>query len=384
MNVNPAPPERVTLFLPGQPLQMVSGNPLYRGLLESRVIAVNEHSLVITMPTQNGKTVFLPVGTVVEVHSGETDSGAAFQAEVLIRSLQPEPNLTITLPHAVSRGGRSEPVSGAAKVIAITSGKGGVGKTTLAINLGIALSRLRRRVCLIDVDLGTANVDFLLRLNAPYNISHLLTGEKNLAEISMEGPAKLRVIPGASGLADLANLSEWQFTRLIHAFNQLERESDIVLLDTGAGIAANVTHFLVAADEVLVVTTPDPHAVLDAYALIKTLCRLKEKPNLKLIVNRADSYEEESRVKRNILKACSSFLQQPLEYLGWVPESAHVAKSVREIMPFIIEYPKSEAAGCVVNIARKLAEQRPLPEQHQQSGLRRFIDELQNLFKNKL
>ena len=196
------------------------------------------------------------------MRSGNSSNEPSFQAEVLAREFKPEPLLTITLPDTVSRGGRNGPGSGATRVIAITSGKGGVGKTTLAINLAIALSRLRLRVCLIDVDLGTANVDFLLRLNAPYNLSHLIRGEKELKEIIVEGPEGLRIIPGSSGLVDLANLSEWQYSRLIHAFNRLDRECDLLILDTGAGIAANVTNFLVAADTVLVVTTPDPHAML--------------------------------------------------------------------------------------------------------------------------
>jgi flagellar biosynthesis protein FlhG len=360
---------------------MVANNPLYRGTMESRVVAVNRTSMIVTMPSRDGKPVFLPVGTIVRVQRGDAALEPPFQAEVLAREFKPVALLTITLPQAISRGGRSEPGGRGTRVIAVTSGKGGVGKTTLAINLAIALSRLQLRICLIDVDLGTANVDFLLRLNASYNLSHLLKGEKELKDIIVEGPEGLRIIPGAVGLADLANLSDWQYTRLIHAFNQLEQECDLLILDTGAGIAANVTNFLVAADTVLVVTTPDPHAILDAYALIKTLCSLKQNPNIKLIINRVESYEEENQVKRNLLNSCRSFLQQPIEYLGWVTESAHVTRSIRDITPFVISYPRSEAALCVAAIARKLAAVKPEAEREKEKGLRRFIDDLFGLLK---
>ena len=171
-------------------------------------------------------------------------------------------------------------------MIAITSGKGGVGKTTLSINLCLALQQLGYRVCLIDVDLGTANVEFLLNLNAPYNIGHLLNGELSLNEILVEGPDGLTILPGASGLEKLANLNEWQFTRLVNSFNVIDKNYDLVILDTGAGISSNVTNSLMAADEILLVTNHDPHAVLDAYALIKTVSQLREKLNIKLVDNR--------------------------------------------------------------------------------------------------
>ena len=120
---------------------------------------------------------------------------------------------------------------------------------------------------------------------------------------------------------------------------------------------------------------------MDAYALIKTLCSLKQNPNIKLIINRVESYEEENHVKRNLLNSCRSFLQQPIEYLGWVTESAHVARAVRDITPFTLSYPRSEAALCVAAIARKLAAVKPAAAREKQKGLRRFIDELHGLLK---
>ncbi len=374
------------MLYPGLPLILTTDNPLYRGTLDSKVVAVEDSKLVITAPLQNGKLTLLPVGAILQVRPAGSTEQHGFRAEILTRTFQPQRTLTVTMPHTISRGGRS-PVkfenTTTARVIAITSGKGGVGKTTLSINLGIALSRLGFRVCLIDVDLGTANVEFLLGLNARYNIGHLLNGEMGLKDILVEGPEGLQILPGASGLEKLANLNEWQFTRLVNSFNEIDKLFDLVILDTGAGISSNVTNFLMAADEILLVTNPDPHAVLDAYALIKTISRLRDKLNIKLVVNRVSKPGDEARVKLNLLNTCQAYLNQPIEFLGVIPDSSTVALSIREMTPFILHYPDSAAAGSLINIAQRLtgsAARRPQQEADEQGGLRRFIGELQKLF----
>jgi flagellar biosynthesis protein FlhG len=372
------------LLQPGMPLKLTTDNPLYRGNYDSKVVAIEDKQLVITAPLQSGKLTLLPVGAILKVYPAGADSSYSFQAEILSRTFQPERTITITPPHAISRGGRSTPgQKTTTRVIAITSGKGGVGKTTCSINLGIALSRLGNRVCLIDVDLGTANVEFVLSLNAPYNISHLISGEKTLGEIVVQGPEGLLILPGASGLEQLANLSDWQFTRLVNSFNELDRQSDIVILDTGAGISSNVTNFLMAADEIVVITTPDPHAVLDAYALIKTIAGHKNQLKIKLVVNRVEKPAEETRVKLNLLNTCQAHLDQPLEYLGAIPESKYVSQSMREMYPFILQHPESSAAAGLYAIAAKLSKTGvPGTEDREteEKGLRRFIGELQKLF----
>ena len=267
------------------------------------------------------------------------------------------------------------------RVIAVTSGKGGVGKTTISINMSLALARLGNKVCLIDVDLGTANVDFLLNLKAEYNIAHLITGDREMEEILVEGPEGLLVLPGSSGLEQLANLSEWQFSRLVNSFNQLDQLCDIVVLDTGAGISANVTNFLLAADEVILVTTPDPHALLDAYALIKTIHSMRGRFAVRLIVNRVEKQGDEARVKLNLLNTCQAHLHQPIEYLGLLPESRIISNSVRTLRPFVLEYPETERANAaLMRIAHRI-EGSPPPEIAQgESGLSRFISQLQKLF----
>ncbi len=372
------------MIQPGMPLKLTTDNPLYRGNYDSKVVAIEDKQLVITAPMQEGKLTLLPVGAIIKVYPAGADSSYSFQAEILSRTFQPNRTISITPPHAISRGGRTVAENKkTARVIAITSGKGGVGKTTLSINLGIALSRMGNRVCLIDVDLGTANVEFVLNLNAPFNIAHLISGEKSLGEIVVHGPEGLLILPGASGLEKLANLSDWQFTRLVNSFNELDRQSDIVILDTGAGISSNVTNFLMAADEIVLVTTPDPHAVLDAYALIKTIAGHKDRLKIKLIVNRVEKPSEETRVKLNLLNTCQAHLDQPLEYLGAIPESKFVGQSMREMYPFILQHPESAAAGSLYAIASKLSKTAHPAEsdpESEEKGLRRFIGELQKLF----
>ncbi len=371
------------MLYPGLPLILTTSNPFYHGTLNSRVISTEDSKLVISAPLQDGKLTLLPVGAILNIRPAGSTEQHGFQSEILSRTFQPRRTLTVTMPHSISRSGRAATRPDTARVIAVTSGKGGVGKTTLSINLGIALCRAGYRVCLIDVDLGTANVEFLLNLKAPFNIGHLLNGEMGLNDILIEGPEGLQILPGASGLEKLANLNEWQFTRLVNSFNAIDKNFDMVILDTGAGIASNVTNFLMAADEILLITNPDPHAVLDAYALIKTISRLREKLTVKLVVNRVGRPGDEARVKLNLLNTCRSYLNQPIEFLGSIPESSLVGRSIREMTPFVLYYPDSAAAAALQNIVSRLSGpstvQAQQPEQ-EEKGLRRFIGELQRLF----
>ncbi len=380
------------MLYPGLPLKLTTENPLYKGSLDSKVLEVNDNDLVITAPLQDGRLTLLPVGTILQVRPAGSAEDLGFQSEILSRTFQPQRTLTITLPHAISRSGRNQTESAPAqeeknppaRVIAVTSGKGGVGKTTTSINLSIELSRRGYRVALIDVDLGTANVEFLLNLNSPYNIAHLLNGEKKLEEILIKGPQDVSILPGASGLEKLANLNQWQFTRLVNSFNQLDQMCDVVILDTGAGISANVTNFLMAADEILLITTPDPHAILDAYALVKTVSKMRESLKIKLALNRVEKSGDEARIKLNLLNASKTYLSQPLEYLGAVPESRAVARSIREMHPFILTYPESNAtAGLSQVAARLIGSKKETPtEKQDHKGLKRFIGELQKLFSS--
>ncbi|NLW24708.1 MAG: MinD/ParA family protein [Clostridia bacterium] len=231
------------------------------------------------------------------------------------------------------------------QVISITSGKGGVGKTNFTINFGLALVEMGKKVIILDADFGLANIDVVLGITPSYNLYHVLNEEKELAEIIIEGPEGIKIIPGGSGVFELAELKEWQLERFLLKLTSLEGEYDYLLIDTGAGLSRSVLNFSLAADEVLVITTPEPTALTDAYGLIKTLVMQKYQGKLKLIVNRALS-PEEGRLTANKLKlVVDKFLKDcNLESMGWILDDKVVSQAVKKQEPFLLSFPYSKAS----------------------------------------
>jgi flagellar biosynthesis protein FlhG len=240
------------------------------------------------------------------------------------------------------------------RTLAVTSGKGGVGKTTLSANLAIALQQAGLRVVLVDVDLGLANVDVVLDLRPRFTLQHVLEGERTLPEIVVEGPAGLRVVPASSGIEELANLTPWQQERLWSGFAELDRDTDLVVIDTAAGIAPNVLSVLAAAEEVLVVTAPDPAAITDAYALIKVLSRHNPGAAVHLVVNRGKSRQEAYAALGRIVEVARRFLGVEVAPLGFVLEDPAAQLAARQRRPFVAAYPSCPAARCVASLAARL------------------------------
>ena len=245
------------------------------------------------------------------------------------------------------------------RIIAITSGKGGVGKTNLSVNLAIGLTGLGKRVMLMDADLGMANIDVILGVTPKYNLYHVLKGQRSIEEIVIEGPRGVKVIAGGSGISELANVGSEQRTRFIESMDELEDDFDIFLVDTSAGITDNVMGFLMAANEVIVVTTPEPTAITDAYGIISTLSSMqkKDKSNAKLIVNRVKSKQEGRVVAERIKTVAKQFLSIYVENLGIIYDDASVGEAVKKRQPFILSYPHSKASACVNDLANKLVNQ---------------------------
>ena len=241
-----------------------------------------------------------------------------------------------------------------ARVITITSGKGGVGKTNFAVNLGIALSKLGQKVLLVDADLGLANVDVMLGLISKYNLGHVLLGERKIADIIINGPAGMRIIPGGSGMYKLANLGDKKLTQCLEYLNQLEKETDIILIDTGAGLSKNVLKFVLAAGEVIIVTTPEPTAITDAYGIIKVITASKRDLPIQVVVNMVKNEKEAEEVMERLSAVSQRFLGMDLEKLGFIPLDAVVPKAVKEQQPFILGYPRSIVAQNISQIATKL------------------------------
>ena len=244
--------------------------------------------------------------------------------------------------------------AGRARVVSIVSGKGGVGKSNIAANLAICLARAGRRVVLIDADLALANLDILFNIPPGLNLSHLLKYPRNPTDVITEIVPGLRLLPGASGLASLADLSDLQRDRLINLFELLQSSADYLIIDASAGISANVLSFAAAADDVLVVTTPEPPAITDAYAVIKVLLTERHLSNVLLVVNMAKNLSQVRSVHSRIAHAARRFLGFDLSLAGFVLSDRHVRLAVNSRRPFSWSFPRCRAAKCVQRLAKHL------------------------------
>ncbi len=239
-----------------------------------------------------------------------------------------------------------------ARVIAISSGKGGVGKTNITVNLGLSLAKGGKKVVIIDADLGLSNVDVVLGIVPKFNLFHLIHHQKTLEEIMVEGPYGLRVISGGSGVMDLVNLSEDDLLRLLLTFESLNAFADYILIDTGAGINKSVLSFIDAANEVIMIISPDPTSITDAYAVIKNIGNSEKL--IRVIINKAESHKEGYDVFHKINSATKRFLNVELESLGMLLEDPNVKRAVKTQKPFIIHYPHSIASKGIDLIAYNL------------------------------
>ncbi len=240
------------------------------------------------------------------------------------------------------------------RVVAVTSGKGGVGKTNIAVNLAIALSQLGRRVIVLDMDLGLANVDVLLDVNARYNLAHVIQGKRAIADAIVEAPGGIRILPGASGMESLANVSAEERHVLLQSLQRLQDDTDFIVIDTSAGVSKNVIAFAACSDDAVIVTTPEPTAMIDAYALVKLLAREESATENKLIVNMAANRIEAEKVANGIVTVAHRFLNVYVEKLGYVLSDSAVPAAVRRKVPFLLDAPRSHASACVLSIAKAL------------------------------
>ena len=240
------------------------------------------------------------------------------------------------------------------RVIAITSGKGGVGKTNLSVNLAIALRAAGLRVLLIDADLGMANVDVVLGSLSRTHLLNLLEEGVELEDVLVHGPYGVDYISGGSGIEKASDFSYEERQRLMQKLTGCGQIADVILVDTGAGLGKNVMEFILAADEVLLVTTPEPTALTDAYAVMKAYSMYASAPSLKLVVNRVYDESESREVVAKLQQTSERFLHLPLECLGYIFEDGSVTKAVRSQKPFMVTNPSGTASRCIKGLASGL------------------------------
>lgn len=259
------------------------------------------------------------------------------------------------------------------RVITVASGKGGVGKTNISTNLALAYAKLGKKVILMDADLGLANVNVLLGIIPKFNLYHLIRKQKTMQEIIMSTSYGIQIVAGASGFAKIANLSEEERQNFIRELSELSA-ADLIIIDTSAGVSNNVLSFVAAADEAIIVTTPEPTAITDAYGIIKIIATEIDNLglSLKLVVNRVKSVTEGKKVAERVINIAGQFLNLKVDYLGYVYDDPCVHQAVLRQKPFLINYPKSKASVCVHHIAGRLEQ----IEFKEGGGLGRFLKRL--------
>lgn len=258
------------------------------------------------------------------------------------------------------------------QVIAVTGGKGGVGKTNLAVNLGIALAEQRKRVLLLDADLGLANVDVLLGLKPKHTLADVLTGQSSMRDVVVNGPGGIRIVPASSGVQHMANLNMQEHAALINGFSDMADQLDIMLVDTAAGISSNVVSFIRACQEVLVVVCDEPSSITDAYALIKLMSTEHHMVRFQVVANMCRNAQEGTRLFQKLNTACDKFLDVTLQYLGHVPFDENVRSAIKKQMPVMEYSPRCKASQAIKLLASKVLE---WPSPSQASGHMEFFVE---------
>lgn len=242
---------------------------------------------------------------------------------------------------------------GPVKVITVTGGKGGVGKTGICSNLAVSLSMLGRRVMLLDADLGLANVDVMFGLQPTHNLADVVSGECDLQDVVVNGPAGVMVVPGASGLSDMAQLTPAHHAGIINAFSELSMDLDVLLVDTAAGISDGVLRFAEAAHEVLIVVCDEPTSITDAYAIIKLLSTERGVDRFRVVTNMTRQGGDGSGLFQKLLRVTDRFLDVSLDHAGSVPFDDRVWRAVQLQTPFVTAFPTSLAAGAVKKLAHR-------------------------------
>ncbi|HEY5583613.1 MAG TPA: P-loop NTPase [Ruminiclostridium sp.] len=269
-----------------------------------------------------------------------------------------------------------------AKVIAITSGKGGVGKTSVTVNLAIALSQKGFRVVIIDADLGLSNIDVVFGIIPKYTLLDSINSEKGILDILCDGPCNIKFISGGSGVQELINLDKNSLQAFISNMTLLDHIADYILIDTGAGLSDTVMNFVLSAEEVILVITPEPPSITDAYALVKTVSRSRKDCTINVLINRADNENEARNVYNNFAMVSDRFLGMKLDTIGYLPYDQSFTKSVKMQRPYLLNNPKNSTSKLIYDIADSLIKKDLNQYNVAKAGIKGFINRFVGLFTN--
>jgi flagellar biosynthesis protein FlhG len=277
-----------------------------------------------------------------------TSRKSADQAETLRALNSREP--AITLDSGDNRTTR---------VYSITSGKGGVGKTAVVANIAVSLARLGKNVLILDADLGLANIDVVFGIAPAFNLNHFFAGERELQEILFDGPAGIKILPAGSGIQNFTRLDSGQKMKLLDGLDSMHNDFDFVLIDTEAGISENVTYFTTAAQEILVVTTPEPTAITDAYALMKLLSTQYHEKHFNLVVNQIQNEDEALDVFKKLTMVSNRYLDISIDYLGSIPADKLMLDAIRKQKVIVEMFPSSRISIAFGELAARLCSEHP-------------------------
>ena len=264
------------------------------------------------------------------------------------------------------------------RVLSLTSGKGGVGKTCVSVNLAYWLSKAGAKVLLLDADLGLANVDIVLGLRPEFTLQHVLSGEKSISDILLDGPGGLRVLPAGSGVAEMADMSDEAKVMLFSELEALDEPFDYLIVDTGAGISRQVLYFNNSVQDIILVATPEPTSITDAYALMKVLSEQRKGYRFRILANMVENETEGKNVYRRLSTVSDKYLNVSTSYLGHVTSDPNVVQAIRQQKPLSVVFPKSPATRCLRRLADRVHElpQDEFPASHMQFFWRRLAAQM--------
>ncbi len=373
--------ERTELpWKPGTAIELRVESYVVKGVYPTTVIASNPAKAIIhiTFPMDNGKLVFIPVGIRVTIHKNDEED-TKLECTVIDRVNGDHRCLVLqAIQEEMFDLGSYEPKNNM-RLFAVASGKGGVGKTTFTVNMALALAQRGMCVCILDGDLGTANVDVVLNLAPRYNIAHVISGQMDLLDTILEGPKGIKILPGCSGIQQLTELGDVEYNRLALGFDSLSEYIDIMIIDTPAGLSRNVTNFVAAAGMGYIITTPEPHALTDAYALLKVLVKEHGRSDLKLVVNRVESEQEALRVAEKVQFAAKKFLHTDIEYAGFIYDDSAVRRSLMLQEPLLLRSPRSGSSKCIQRLADQFIGH--VAEKKQPAIFHSFLQRMKNVVR---